>query len=51
MKNHKPYIEVDGGVNLENYQKLLECGADVLVAGSSVFKSPNPTETILALKQ
>jgi len=51
MKNHSPYIEVDGGVNLENYQKLLECGANVLVAGSSVFASSNPAETILALKQ
>lgn len=51
MKNHTPYIQVDGGVNLENYQKLLECGANVLVAGSSVFASSNPTETILALKQ
>lgn len=51
MKNHTPYIQVDGGVNLENYQKLLECGANVLVAGSSVFASSNPAETILALKQ
>jgi ribulose-phosphate 3-epimerase len=51
VKNHAPYIEVDGGVNLENYQKLLECGANVLVAGSSVFASSNPAETILALKQ
>ncbi len=51
VKNHQPYIEVDGGVNLENYQMLLECGANVLVAGSSVFASSNPTETILALKQ
>ncbi|MDG1757407.1 MAG: ribulose-phosphate 3-epimerase [Bacteroidia bacterium] len=51
LKNHQPLIEVDGGVNTENYQKLLECGANVLVAGSSVFSSPNPTETILTLKQ
>ncbi|MDG2455931.1 MAG: ribulose-phosphate 3-epimerase [Bacteroidia bacterium] len=51
MKNHTPYIQVDGGVNLDNYQKLLECGANVLVAGSSVFSSPKPAETILALKQ
>lgn len=51
MKNHSPYIEVDGGVNLENYQKLLECGANVLVAGSAVFASPDPKSTILALKQ
>lgn len=51
VKNHQPYIEVDGGVNLENYQKLLECGANVLVAGSSVFASSDPAQTILALKQ
>ncbi len=51
MKNHTPHIEVDGGVNLENYQKLLECGANVLVAGNTVFSSSNPQETILALKQ
>jgi ribulose-phosphate 3-epimerase len=51
MKNHQPYIEVDGGVNVENYQKLLECGANVLVAGSAVFASENPTKTIVALKQ
>jgi ribulose-phosphate 3-epimerase len=51
VKGHNPYIEVDGGVNLENYQKLLECGANVLVAGSSVFASEDPTKTILALKQ
>ena len=51
VKNHQPYIEVDGGVNLDNYQKLLECGANVLVAGSSVFASSDPATTILALKQ
>ncbi len=51
MKKHTPYIEVDGGVNVENYPKLLECGANVLVAGSSVFKSENPTATISKLKQ
>lgn len=50
VKNHQPYIEVDGGVNLDNYQKLLECGANVLVAGSSVFASSDPATTILALK-
>ena len=37
VKNHQPYIEVDGGVNLDNYQKLLECGANVLVAGLSLI--------------
>lgn len=44
------HIEIDGGVNLENAPKLIEAGADVLVAGSTVFKSSNTTETILALK-
>tara|TARA_Y100000589_G_scaffold74563_1_gene68036 strand:+ start:76916 stop:77566 length:651 start_codon:yes stop_codon:yes gene_type:complete len=43
-------IEVDGGVNIENAKKLIDSGADVLVAGSSVFKSKNPTETIRILK-
>ena len=43
-------IEVDGGVNIENAKKLIDVGADVLVAGSSVFKSKNPTETIRILK-
>ena len=51
LKVHYPYIEVDGGVNVENYQKLLECGANVLVAGSSVFASADPTKTIWELKQ
>ena len=43
-------IEIDGGIGLGNYQKLLECGADVLVAGSAVFASENPIETIKRLK-
>jgi ribulose-phosphate 3-epimerase len=42
-------IEIDGGVNLENAPKLLAAGADVLVAGNTVFKSPSPKETISAL--
>jgi ribulose-phosphate 3-epimerase len=44
------HIEVDGGVTLLNAHALLKCGADVLVAGNTVFGSPNPTETIKALK-
>ncbi len=44
-------IEIDGGVNSENASKLLEYGADVLVAGSFVFRSENPTETIKQLKE
>ncbi len=42
-------IEIDGGVNLENAPKLFACGANVLVAGSTVFKSENPTHTIQEL--
>lgn len=44
-------IEIDGGVDLHNAKLLKECGADVLVAGSTVFKSENPTETITQLKR
>ena len=43
-------IEVDGGVNLDNAKKLIECGADVLVSGSHVFKAKNPKEIISKLK-
>jgi ribulose-phosphate 3-epimerase len=42
-------IEIDGGVTLSNAQSLLDSGADVLVAGSLVFRSENPTETIAQL--
>jgi len=44
-------IEVDGGVTLENAPKLVAAGADVLVAGNTVFKSKNPSLTIHLLKQ
>jgi len=43
-------IEVDGGVNLSNAKELFEAGADILVAGSFVFSSPDPAATILELK-
>ena len=43
-------IEVDGGVNIKNAKKLIEVGADVLVAGSSIFKSEDPKKTIKKLK-
>ena len=48
--NYDFLIQVDGGVDLNNTKKLLSVGADVLVAGSSVFKSENPLETIKKLK-
>ena len=43
-------IEIDGGVSDKNAKKLLEKGADILVAGNHVFKSENPTQTIAKLK-
>jgi len=43
-------IEIDGGVNAANAKKLLDAGADILVAGSFVFNSSNPQETIRNLK-
>ena len=44
-------IEVDGGVTASNAKALKEAGADVLVAGSFVFKSENPKITIKELKE
>jgi ribulose-phosphate 3-epimerase len=49
-KGAKTLIEIDGGVTSNNAKELLNSGADVLVAGSFVFKSENPTQTIQALK-
>ena len=47
----KALIEIDGGVNLETGKRLVEAGADALVAGSFVFKSRDPKATIAALKK
>lgn len=44
-------IEVDGGVTLENAPALVEAGADILVAGSSIFNAKDPKETIRLLKR
>ncbi len=44
-------IEIDGGVTNKNADRLIEVGADVLVAGSYIFKSENPTTTIAAMKK
>jgi ribulose-phosphate 3-epimerase len=43
-------IEIDGGVTLENAKIIIDAGADVLVAGNTVFKSSDPKATIAALK-
>ncbi|HLS29989.1 MAG TPA: hypothetical protein VK021_03960, partial [Flavobacteriaceae bacterium] len=44
-------IEVDGGVNNKNIQKLADAGADIFVAGSHVFKSENLLQTIEELNE
>lgn len=49
-RNASALIEIDGGVGLQNAEKILQAGADVLVAGSSVFKAEDPIETIAKLK-
>lgn len=49
-KNAPTLIEVDGGVNLETGKRLVDAGADVLVAGSFVFAAENPMQTIHELK-
>ena len=50
-KNSNSKIQVDGGVNLENAKELVKCGADILVAGSYIFKSNNPQKNINFLKE
>ena len=51
LKNNSDcIIEIDGGVTNVNAEKLIQNGADVLVAGSYIFKSKNPKETIINLK-
>lgn len=50
VRNAKALIEIDGGVGLQNAEKLLQAGADVLVAGSSVFKAQDPMDAIARLK-
>lgn len=50
VRNLNTLIEIDGGVGMQNAEKLLQAGADVLVAGSSVFKSDNPTQAIQQLR-
>lgn len=51
LTGSKARIEIDGGVNLDNAPKLLNAGANVLVAGNFVFSASNPAHTIQELKQ
>lgn len=49
QKSLSIHIEADGGVDLNNYKAILDAGANVLVAGNTVFSSPNPTQVIATL--
>ncbi len=49
-RNSSAVIEIDGGVSLSNAASIIQAGANVLVAGSSVFKATNPKEAIINLK-
>ncbi|MNY04825.1 Ribulose-phosphate 3-epimerase [compost metagenome] len=49
--NSNALIEIDGGVTLNNAKTIIEAGADVLVAGNTVFNAADPIATIAALKQ
>ena len=51
QKGSSAKIEIDGGVDLKNASELIQAGADILVAGNTVFSSPDPMGTITALKQ
>ncbi len=50
-KKSSALIEIDGGVDMNNYKKLVDTGANVLVAGNTVFSSADPTKTISDLKK
>lgn len=49
-KGYNTLIEVDGGVTLENAAQIVKAGADILVAGSTVFNAKDPLKTISSLK-
>lgn len=51
IKNAPTLIEIDGGVGLHNAESLLKSGADVLVAGSAIFKADDPKDVIKRFKQ
>ncbi|MEW6457285.1 MAG: ribulose-phosphate 3-epimerase [Acidobacteriota bacterium] len=50
-KNLKVEIEVDGGIGIDNIEKIIDAGADLLVIGSSIFKSADPLESYIKFKE
>ncbi|ERM92393.1 ribulose-phosphate 3-epimerase [Caldanaerobacter subterraneus] len=44
-------IEVDGGINIKNIKQVVEAGADIIVAGSAIFESPDPSSTIKEFRE
>jgi ribulose-phosphate 3-epimerase len=50
IKKSNALIKIDGGVNMNNYRKLLQAGADILVAGTAIFSAPSPIRAIEELK-
>jgi ribulose-phosphate 3-epimerase len=51
QKNSSAKIEIDGGVDIKNAPELIRAGADILVAGNTVFSAESPTEMIARLKE
>lgn len=49
-RNLKFLIEIDGGVSLENVNKIIDAGADIIVVGSAIFKANNITESVAKFK-
>ncbi|MBN2519212.1 MAG: ribulose-phosphate 3-epimerase [Bacteroidales bacterium] len=44
------YIEIDGGVNINNAKRIYESGVDIMVAGNAIFNSPDPGQSIIDIK-
>lgn len=51
LDGHKPLIEVDGGIKMDNISEVSSAGADIIVSGSGIFKTGNYTETIEKMKK
>lgn len=53
VRTHYPNmdIQVDGGIDLKNIETVSSAGANMIVAGSSIFKAPVPAETIASMKR